>query len=198
MKDIQPTQLPSTVHQDLQLKYKQVLNHIADGLPRYKAWQKVHPTCTSDEAARASVRRLLSKPEAQQYLLDRRAERDLYIDENNRLSSDGVASEFKQVIEQCKAISKHQEIDNPMLAIQANNTRVKALTEYTKFMGIQSTAQLAHQGAGARLSSATNKHIDSTDNGGNSNSNGVKNSITGNQPTSYDFIKDITAQIVDE
>ena len=33
---------------------------------------------------------------------------------------------------------------------------------------------------------------------GNSNSNGVKNSITGTQPTSYDFIKDITAQIVDE
>ena len=53
-------------------RYKKVLNYIADGLPRYKAWKKEHPNCNSDESARHSVRALLKKPEAKQYLIGRK------------------------------------------------------------------------------------------------------------------------------
>jgi len=175
---------------ELELRHKQVLNHIADGLPRYKAWQKVHVNCNTDDAARRCVRALLKKPEAQLYLSEQLQERACYVDSQNRITPDGIAREYKQTIEHMTYLARELQNDSPQFAIQAHNTKLKAIKEYSQFMSVGGHAKIDTNNNPKQLDNINNKQLNSDSNNKDSQS---KSDITQANESNIESFIDIIA-----
>ena len=74
-------------------------------------------------------------------------------------------------------MARDLEYDNPALAIQANNTRVKALTEYVKFTGLCPSG-IAKNGNGIPLHQLAHSQQNSLPGGDTNQSDSTTNSYS--------------------
>ena len=106
-------------YDSVSIKHKEVLNHIADGMAKYKAWQKVYPECKSMQAALQSVKRIMNNPTAVLYMSEIRQERDRYINEKNGMSIDRDCQIYMQSISRLQAAIQTASINDDFKAIAA-------------------------------------------------------------------------------
>ena len=192
-------------HKPLSEQHEKVLDNVLSGMLRWKCWTSVYKTCSSKESARNSVRELLKRDESQRYMSEKITERESYVSEDNQLTNNGICAELAWSIKQSKSIAEQcYSMDDITNASKMMTIHAQSVEKYAKFAGLgifnphimpkdKSNKSIASK---AQLSRLEEGKADS--NGVKNSSNGVINSITGTQATSYDFIKDITAQIVDE
>ena len=202
---MEPTPNVTINYKSLSDQHEKVLDNVLSGMLRWKCWTSVYKTCSSKESARNSVRELLKRESSQLYMSEKITERESFVSEDNQLTNNGICAELAWSIKQSKTIAKQcYSMDDITNASKMMSIHAQSVEKYAKFTGLgiynpsvipkdKSNKSVASQSQLSRIEEGN-----SNSNGVKNSSNGVNNSITGTQPTSYDFIKDITAQIVDE
>lgn len=197
---------------ELSERHRRVLNDIARGMAKYRAYQKEYPTCNSMNSALQQVARILSNPIAQIYLEEQKQHEQRYISENHSISMDKNCSIYAQSIADLQADVKQARAQGDYNAVakletvitnkQIAHEKLTGMGAHSPIYRLQEEKRLAQQEKAIKGNSATNKQLgcnaDDSNQNSNINHNNDKNGISNSSTNVHSFMQEIIETVAEE
>ncbi len=136
MNDSKQAIVSNNEPKELSERHKRVIELIADGMPKGKAYQKVYPDCKTVTSACNQVVRVFKNPNAKAYLTELQDERTNYIESQNRLNNNNISELYINNFNLIKTTMSKALIEDDLTTVNnLINTMFKGLNDYSRTFG---------------------------------------------------------------
>ena len=121
---------------ELNIRHKQVIRYMVDGLSRSEAYMRVYKGCHSKATARSSMAKILYNPEAIEYYNSLVKERQDYIQFDKRLTLNDLSGNLLYAIKECKDVIKETRFGKSADRLNAIKTLITGVEKYATIIGV--------------------------------------------------------------